>query len=63
MGLGVVQTDAGVCADVAGDLCGIYFLIALLSSVKSGARASSGREDGRKICQSSERKRQKVGNS
>lgn len=25
MGLGVVQTDAGVCADVAGDLRGIYF--------------------------------------
>lgn len=57
MGLGVVQTDAGMCVDVVGELCGIYFLAAVISSVKSEARPLSGHEDGIKNCQSSERDR------
>lgn len=59
---GVVQIDAGVCADVVEE-CGIYFPIAFISLGKSEAKPSPRLEDGRKNCQSSERKRQKMGNS
>lgn len=63
VGSGVGQIDAGVSVDVLGELCGINSLTALILSVESGARPSSGHEDARKNCQSSEIKRRKVGNS
>ena len=40
-----------------------YFPTAFILSAKSEAKPSSRLEDRRKDCQSSERKRQKVGNS
>lgn len=63
VGSGAGQIDAGVWVDVLGELCGINSLTALILSVESGARPSSGHEDAGKNCQSSERKRRKVGNS